>query len=222
MQGETIYPYMGVQYKKQLAFGNRQFLVFIASAYNAGGLIGPESNGIVVADDTRRQLVLDQHCKQQSGYFGASAEQIAEFERICAMDWNEFRRFCNGNARSRQHIDEVIPNLRKPAVFKADAFIATEWSTPKDKADFANELVRFIKSGFHKKYWTKKLYVRLNSCFGHIAHYDASGFYETWFSSANKQNQWLDRIRNWRPYGDPAYTYCDVEKAFVNYLKKAA
>lgn len=78
----------------------RSFTVLIAGAYNTG-IIGPEYNGIVVLDDDNRQVVLDRHCQESSGYYGPSARQKAEFERVMAMDWPAFTKFCRENQRYR-------------------------------------------------------------------------------------------------------------------------
>jgi hypothetical protein len=55
-------------------------------------------------------------------------------------------------------------------------------------------------------------------CFSHIAHYDAAGFYATWFTSD------ADRLRFLRHtlcpcWGDPEYTFCDVERAIQQEIR---
>lgn len=61
------------------------------------------------------------------------------------------------------------------------------------KARFANALATFVASGFEKKKFTPFLYGELMMCFSHIAHYDRDGFYDTWFSDAQKQRDWALR-----------------------------
>jgi len=78
----------------------RRFRVLIAAAYDSG-IIGTENNGIVVVDEDRREVVLDQHCRQNSGFGGPSDEQRAEFRRIREMDWAAFSRFCREHPRYR-------------------------------------------------------------------------------------------------------------------------
>jgi hypothetical protein len=220
MRGENFGPYMGIEYKTELVYGGSSFMVFVYSAFNAYGLIGPECNGIAILQKDLG-LVLDGHCKQASGYFGASKAQVDEYVRITGMKWEEFQEFCNSHPNCKMKVLERIPNLRKPSVFKHWDFVKA-FDTPQEKADFANNLVRFINSGFHRKYWTKKLYQRLSNCFGHIAHFNAEGFYSTWFSSELQQREWFEHVQAWPCYGDPAYTYSDVEKAFIRYLRKKA
>jgi len=92
---------------------DRTFTVLIAAAYDAG-VIGPESNGIVVLDDDNRAVILDEHMREPTGYYGPSAAQKAEFQRVMAMDWAEFSRFCNGNPRYRRGCAEDLDTLSGP------------------------------------------------------------------------------------------------------------
>jgi hypothetical protein len=96
-------------------FGERTFTVLVASAYNAG-IIGPECNGLVVLDDNHRQVLLDEHLKQDSGYFGPSARQQEEFKRVMAMEWPEFAAFVRGNDRYRGGIPDIDKAAAKPVV----------------------------------------------------------------------------------------------------------
>jgi len=95
--GNNLHPFMGVQFDKKLTFKvdgkDLHFRVFTYQAYNAFGLIGPEQNGIAIADDDNRSVVCDQIKRQGSGYFGASQEQFDEAERICAMEWDKFKAY---------------------------------------------------------------------------------------------------------------------------------
>lgn len=55
--------------------------------------------------------------------------------------------------------------------------------------------------------------------FGHIAHYDRNGFYDEWFREGRAD--WTEYILDrgaW--FGDPEYTWSDVENAFVEWLKE--
>lgn len=78
-----------------------RYIVLIASAYNAFGLIGPEHNGIVVLDDKDRCVVLDRHVEQLSGYNGPSKRQVDEFNRVTELPENDFVQFCHANPRCR-------------------------------------------------------------------------------------------------------------------------
>jgi hypothetical protein len=62
--------------------------------------------------------------------------------------------------------------------------------------------------------------------FGHIAHYNRAQFYEEWFSSRAGQVRFLKHTLRFPCYGDPEYTFSDVERAIQreivnrNYLSR--
>lgn len=79
-----------------------EYIIGIASAYNAYGLIGPEHNGIFILDDTNKQVVLDQDTPQQSGYYGPNIAQWAKLEAIAKiMSEADFLKFITTHPRSR-------------------------------------------------------------------------------------------------------------------------
>lgn len=96
--------------------------------------------------------------------------------------------------------------------FGSEQFTATHWSSAGEKAQFGNQLLRFIDEGFHKSLFTKTLYNRLSQCFQHIAHHDLQGFYGTWFAAPGDQARFLDHLLRSPCFGDPTYTYSDVER----------
>jgi hypothetical protein len=97
--------------------------------------------------------------------------------------------------------------------FLPSDFTATKFSTAADKAEFGNTLLRFIESDWAPALSTKSFYNRLSMCFGHIAHYNRTQFYEEWFSSLAAQVRFLKHTLRFPCYGDPEYTFSDVEKA---------
>lgn len=102
-------------WKTQLRFASqgdveRSFFVLIAGAEDAGGMVGPEYNGIAILDNDNLCVVADRHMKESSGYFGPSEAQKAEFERIRSMDWQEFAAFCRSLPRFR---GETIPDIHR-------------------------------------------------------------------------------------------------------------
>jgi len=103
-------------------------------------------------------------------------------------------------------------NMPKGPFLPSD-FTATKFSTAADKAEFGNTLLRFIESEWAPVFFTKSLYNRLSMCFGHIAHYNRTQFYEEWFSSLAAQVQFLKHALRFPCYGDPEYTFSDVERA---------
>jgi len=97
--------------------------------------------------------------------------------------------------------------------FLPSDFRATKFSTAADKAEFGNTLLRFIESEWAPALFTKSFYNRLSMCFGHIAHYNRTQFYEEWFSSLAAQVRFLKHTLRFPCYGDPEYTFSDVERA---------
>lgn len=103
-------------------------------------------------------------------------------------------------------------------VFSANQFTATKWETAEQKAKFANHFVRFATNGCRATMFPQWFYTRLSMTFGHIAHYDRSGFYSTWFSDRAGASEFFDRVAGWVAYGDPEYTYSDVERALQQWV----
>jgi hypothetical protein len=97
--------------------------------------------------------------------------------------------------------------------FLPSDFTATKFSTAADKAEFGNTLLRFIESEWASALFTKRFYNRLSMCFGHIAHYNRTQFYEEWFSTLAAQVRFLKHALRFPCYGDPEYTFSDVERA---------
>ncbi len=105
-----------------------------------------------------------------------------------------------------------FPKLRLP-LFEDDRFQATKFDTGADKAKFANDFLRFMSKGFPEQSFTQAFYRRLSMCFSHIAHYDRHGFWGTFFTSTEGRIEFIDHTLRGGGYGDPAWTYCDVELA---------
>lgn len=55
-------------------------------------------------------------------------------------------------------------------------------------------------------------------CFGHIAHYNRDGFYQTWFRSPTSRLAFLCNVAEWRCYGDPRFTFSDVERVLAAWV----
>jgi hypothetical protein len=56
-------------------------------------------------------------------------------------------------------------------------------------------------------------------CFSHIAHGDRTGFYETWFTSDADRLEFLRHALAWPCWGDPEFTFCDVECAIQREIR---
>ncbi len=104
--------------------------------------------------------------------------------------------------------------------FLPSEFVPTKFSTAQDKAEFGNTFLHFIESEWARTVFSKSFYNRLSMCFSHIAHYDAAGFYATWFTSDADRLRFLRHTLAWPCWGDPEYTFCDVERAIQQEIRK--
>lgn len=204
-------PYMGVQFDQFVEFGKRRFRVFTYQAYNAMGLIGSEENGIAIADDVKRQIICDGLCKQGSGYFGASQQQIDQAEAICAMDWDTFRNFVNGCPNLRMKLEDKpvkIPKLVVPPMKDV------QFMTAKEKALVLKAWFKFVLGGFRLEDFTDRLYKHLTNHASFIAHYNRGGFFGTYFENANETIHFMSQFTRVSgcvsiEYGDRHWLTCD-------------
>jgi hypothetical protein len=104
--------------------------------------------------------------------------------------------------------------------FLPTEFTATKFSTAADKAEFGNHFLCFIESEWAQAHFTKDFYHRLSMCFGHIAHVDRPTFYETWFTCDHDRLRFLEKTLKWPCWGDPEYTFSDVERAIQQEVRK--
>jgi hypothetical protein len=114
----------------------------------------------------------------------------------------------------------IIRALTTPA-FAPDQFVATQWSSAEDKEKFANALMKFIASEFPRPAFSKTLYQRLSNTFGNIANYNIDQFYSVFFERDADKVVFLDQALRWPCYGDPTYTFSDVERAVQRRLRAA-
>jgi hypothetical protein len=110
--------------------------------------------------------------------------------------------------------------LQFPKLEAAD-FTATKFNTAEEKAKFGNHLLRFIAEDHPRALWTKIFYNRLSMTFSNIAHYDSNGFWETWFTTTAEQIEFLQNIVRHPCWGDPAFTYSDVEQVVRSRVKRS-
>ena len=105
--------------------------------------------------------------------------------------------------------------------FQMQDFTPTKWATADEKAKIANKMTKFVLGGFQQSSFNKKMYQHLSNMFGHIAHYDINGFYQTWFSDTEACLRWVENMtNNWLVgIGDPKYTWSDVEKVLVRWVQ---
>lgn len=108
--------------------------------------------------------------------------------------------------------------MSKQLPFEAELLTSTQHTTAEQKARFGNALVRFVMGGFQRDKFTASLYRQLSNCFGHIAHYDRGGFYDTWFADSRKQMDWVKHVLGHVSMGSPEFTFVDVERLFKSWL----
>lgn len=109
--------------------------------------------------------------------------------------------------------------MPRKQVFNANQFTPTDHATAADKAKFGNHFVKFVQGGFKRTQFPKWFYVRLSMTFGHIAHYNIDGFYATWFADADKLRKFIEITLSYPCYGNPGYTFCDVEREIQKWIK---
>ena len=90
-------------------------------------------------------------------------------------------------------------------------YTPTKFSTVEDKLKFENQFKKFVESDFSEQQFPKWFYIQLSMCFGHIAHYDWNNFYTHFFLNSEDKQEFINQTINYPCYGDPAYTYSDVE-----------
>ncbi len=98
---------------------------------------------------------------------------------------------------------------------------ATEFSTVEDKEKFIKHFKRFVEGGMKRTVFPKWFYIALSTTFGHIAHYDINGFYDTWFRTLCSKIAFLEHTLKAGCYGSPAFTYSDAEKVIQDWLRKS-
>lgn len=86
---------------RRRSVGGVDYLIGIAGAYNAFGLIGSEHNGIFVLDDTNKAVVLDRDTEISSGYHGPSQAQWERLKHFCTCDEADFVDLIHNHERSR-------------------------------------------------------------------------------------------------------------------------
>lgn len=104
--------------------------------------------------------------------------------------------------------------------FDAAQFVPTQWNTAEAKARFGNTYLHFVDAEFQRSLFTKQFYNQLSNCFFHIAHYSVHGFYEEWFTTLADRLRFLKHTLEFPCYGDPSYTFSDVEREIQREVRK--
>ena len=104
--------------------------------------------------------------------------------------------------------------------FTAQQFTPTKWDDGQTKAIFARQFVKFVKSDFAQRLFSQAFYRRLSMTFGHIAHFNRQGFFETFFTTTQDKVRFFRMTLAHPCFGDPAFTYSDVERALQSWLRE--
>src|SRR5262249_861762 len=89
--------------------------------------------------------------------------------------------------------------------FTAEQFTPTKWDAGQTKANFARQFVKFVESDFDQRLFSQAFYRRLSMTFGHIAHFNRQGFFETFFSTTADKVRFLRMTLVHPCFGDPAF-----------------
>jgi hypothetical protein len=85
----------------------RTFRILTYQAFDAHGLIGSECNGILILDEDEKKVVCDEILKQDSGYFGASHDQLHKADEITRMKWGEFVQLLSEQRNTREPYNDL-------------------------------------------------------------------------------------------------------------------
>lgn len=113
----------------------------------------------------------------------------------------------------------TIRALREP-VLTAAAFTPMKFTPADTKAWFANHFLRFVSSDFPKHHFTLRFYRQVMNTFGHIAHYDAAGYWAEFFTSTTCKIEFIEQAVHHPCYGDPTHTFSDVEREIGRRLRQ--
>jgi hypothetical protein len=95
------YHYAGPEHLFERKVLKETFIIGFATAYNAFGLVGSEKNGIFVLNKTKHDVVLDEHMRVGSGWYGPNAHHLAELQKLKAMPAAELIGWIAGHPRAR-------------------------------------------------------------------------------------------------------------------------
>jgi hypothetical protein len=80
--------------------------------------------------------------------------------------------------------------------------------------------MKFIAHEFRRQSFTNSLR-RLSNTFGHIAYHNLDGFYAVFFERDADKVVFLEQTLSWPHFGDPTFTFSDVEHAVKRRLRAA-
>lgn len=194
------HPYYEPIHCRSWTIGGHEFHIGFANGYNAGGLIGPEDNGIFILSKTDKRIVLDQHMELGCGHISGPhilQKHANEIERIIQLDVKGFSDFLNMSGRVRYN--PFADALTEKSVKKQDmklrlkmkeaSFSDARFMTAKQKKKTLDQAEMFLRDRIFggKEYardrFPDSFYKMLSGCYGHIAHTSRTGFYHAQFAA---------------------------------------
>jgi len=97
---------------------------------------------------------------------------------------------------------------------------STKFDSTAQKKKFESHFKRFLLKGCPESLFYKWFYSCLSNCFGHYAHYSKNNFYADFFTTGDGKIDFIKWCLDYPCYGDPEYTYSDVEKVLQNWIRK--
>jgi hypothetical protein len=82
-------------------------------------------------------------------------------------------------------------------------------------------LLKFMANDFPRTGFKKALCTRLSMTFGHIAHYNLPSYFSTFFEDETAKIDFIEQTLQWPCWGDPAFTFCDVERVIQTRLRSS-
>lgn len=105
-------------------------------------------------------------------------------------------------------------------LFYARHFQAMPWDTAEEKAEFANQFVRFVESDFSRQLFTGKFYQRVVCMFGFHAFPDSQNVWKHYFDDEAGWRRFILSCIEHRHAGDAATTYADVHARLQDWLRE--
>ena len=104
-------------------------------------------------------------------------------------------------------------------LFYARHFQPTAWDTAEEKAEFANQFIRFVESDFSRQSFTGKFYQRMVCMFGFHAFPNSQNFWDHYFGDEAGRRRFVLSCVGHRHTGDAATTYADVHARLQEWLR---
>lgn len=97
-----------------------------------------------------------------------------------------------------------------------EEFKDVEFLTAEEKYKIAKHFDRFVKNGFQRKDFVKRVYEHCHLHCGFIAHYNIDGFYHEYFNGSKESLQrFVDSVKD-NLYFEP---YADINKKMVEIMQ---